>query len=218
MKLITSFLIIVGLTANSLFGQNDTLIERAPKVRYVIWFTPSTANIINGIALGLIESTVIHENQKINGLSINVLSPGFFIPAFSSNDKLDNYFEAKNDSLKLDSIFEANEKIDSSRNNYIHNGLVISGIGILTDDINGILISPWCALVDEVNGISINLFCNLTNKLNGISIGFSNESYFAKGLQVGIFNTTFRLKGIQIGLWNKNRKRTLPIINWNFKE
>jgi hypothetical protein len=32
-----------------------------------------------------------------------------------------------------------------------------------------------------------------------------------------MFNKTLDLRGIQIGLWNKNGKRSLPLINWQFK-
>jgi hypothetical protein len=39
-----------------------------------------------------------------------------------------------------------------------------------------------------------------------------------KGLQIGFVNKTIKLKGFQIGLWNKNGERSLPLINWNFKD
>jgi len=69
-----------------------------------------------------------------------------------------------------------------------------------------------------VNGISINLLWNLYYKINGLSIGVFNSSLDVKGVQIGIINKTVKLKGIQLGLWNKNKDRSLPLINWNFKD
>jgi len=70
----------------------------------------------------------------------------------------------------------------------------------------------------KINGISFNLLWNLYYRINGVSIGVSNSSLEIKGVQLGIINKTVKLRGIQIGIWNKNEKRSLPLINWNFKD
>jgi len=54
--------------------------------------------------------------------------------------------------------------------------------------------------------------------MNGLQIGISNTGRRARGLQIGLVNESDNLKGVQIGLWNVNKKRKLPIINWNFKD
>lgn len=57
----------------------------------------------------------------------------------------------------------------------------------------------------------------IDEQINGISIGLVNHTAITKGIQIGIVNKTKKLKGYQFGLWNKNEKRSLPIINWSFK-
>jgi hypothetical protein len=44
-----------------------------------------------------------------------------------------------------------------------------------------------------------------------------DEAKIGRGVQIALFNSSMNFKGIQIGLWNKNQKRSLPFINWNFK-
>lgn len=214
MRFLIFTLITFALFLNdAAFAQTDST-EKV--VRNAIWFTPSKADVINGIALGIVESTVMYKDQVVNGITINILSPGMMIPAFVPNDVLAECFELAYDSIALDSLLKAKSIPDSTRNNYIHNGLVLSGVGLLTDVVHGVQISPWCCLIDEVDGVCINLMCNWVNQVKGVGIGISNDSYSCKGIQIGLINRSFRLNGFQIGLWNRNRKRSLPLINWYF--
>ncbi|MEX2597987.1 MAG: hypothetical protein WEC59_13760 [Salibacteraceae bacterium] len=98
----------------------------------------------------------------------------------------------------------------------IHNGLIISAFGTLTNEINGISISPAISIGNRLNGLSINLIWNRYQTTNGVSIAFINEAGVARGVQCGIINRTYQLNGFQFGLWNQNKQRSLPIINWNF--
>jgi hypothetical protein len=53
---------------------------------------------------------------------------------------------------------------------------------------------------------------------NGLTFAFiGNHDTKCKGIQIGLINSAVDLKGLQIGLWNKNQKRSMPIINWNFR-
>ena len=47
--------------------------------------------------------------------------------------------------------------------------------------------------------------------------GLRNRAMIAKGVQIALFNKSSDMRGIQIGLWNMNGKRSLPLINWQFK-
>ncbi|MFU8844655.1 MAG: LA_2272 family surface repeat-containing protein [Bacteroidales bacterium] len=49
-------------------------------------------------------------------------------------------------------------------------------------------------------------------------MGFVNYVADTRGIQIGLINKTRRLNGVQLGIWNQNEKRSLPIVNWNFKE
>ncbi|HLA55249.1 MAG TPA: hypothetical protein VK623_04075 [Flavobacterium sp.] len=84
----------------------------------------------------------------------------------------------------------------------------------------GIIASAVNTTVYDGKGLMVGGFNNYT-KFSGLQIGMWNdinqESEKFTGLQIGFFNHTKKLKGVQIGLWNVNNRRTLPIMNWNFK-
>ena len=91
---------------------------------------------------------------------------------------------------------------------------------------NGISVAPLGTISDIQTGMSIGLI-NANNNLNGLVLGVYNQSYKLNGLQIGILNKVdsnqglqigfvnhSRSKGFQLGVWNKNKKRSLPILNW----
>lgn len=69
----------------------------------------------------------------------------------------------------------------------------------------------------EFKGLSINILWSIYQKSNGLVIATVNHVNKMHGVQIGLFNKANTSKGIQIGLWNVNEKRSLPLINWNFK-
>jgi len=184
------------------------------QTRNVIWYTPSKAATINGLAIGPFESNFFEKSQTINGITINGGLVGLFAPFVFANSPTDGCFKVRTGKKVIDSLTKA-YKADTLR--YIHNGLVLSGAGMLTDKVSGILISPWFGHTKEVNGLVINGVWNWNNKVTGVCIGADNECFEMKGIQIGLVNRAVKLKGVQIGLWNKNMKRGLPFINWNFK-
>ena len=97
------------------------------------------------------------------------------------------------------------------------NGIIV-GIGNTVFISNGISIGLSGANAVIANGIQIGGMVNEVNFLRGLQIGFSNQIFEnGQGLQIGVFNKSKNFKGIQLGLWNTNDKRSLPILNWNFK-
>ncbi|MDZ7740688.1 MAG: hypothetical protein U5Q03_02790 [Bacteroidota bacterium] len=208
LSLIGIILIIqsIGIQARA---QENTLSHNPQyKNRYAIWFIPSTANNIYGLAIGPVGSEAICNRPYIkssHGINIQVIGQGIFQMFYISNLN-------ETDLLSIDSSV----KKDQVGILAVHNGLLLSAFGTFTSRINGLSISPWMSMGDQVNGISLNLLWNLYREVNGISMGLFNDTGKTRGVQIGLFNKTNRLRGIQIGLWNKNEKRSLPLINWNF--
>jgi hypothetical protein len=205
----TRFLILTMMTTIFVFTQNDsTLSSQKLKNRYGLWFIPSAATNIYGIAIGPLGSEVIC-NQPYTKYShgINLQVPGQgFIQTFNIGRIKFN---------KIDSL-ENGSSVDTIPKRVIHNGLLISLFGTFSDQVNGISISSWMSLGKKMNGLSINLLCNLYQELNGVVIGAVNHVITTNGVQIGLVNKTRFLRGIQIGLWNVNQRRSLPIINWSF--
>jgi hypothetical protein len=180
---------------------------------YVFRFLPSGKINIYGLAFGIIGSETICNipgTKKSHGINIQIIGQGLFIPL---NPK----------AFKYKAIFGSDSswmvsRLDSANYKAIHNGLLISTFGTMTEKTNGISISSWSSLGYFMNGIGINLISSKYAVVNGLSISINNEAYLVKGVQIGVLNRTTKLKGFQFGLWNVNKKRKLPLINWCFKE
>ena len=71
---------------------------------------------------------------------------------------------------------------------------------------------------NKTNRFVIWLIPSAATNIYGIAIGLVNHAAVVKGIQIGLINKTKKLRGFQFGLWNKNEKRSLPILNWNFKD
>lgn len=208
--LITICLLLLSL---NLFSQSDIQqFDEKRTDRFVIWLIPSAAINIYGLAIGPVGSEAICNRlypKCSHGLNIQVIGMGIFQTFYINNVN----FNKSN----------INEIKDSSGNNAmpinmaVHNGLLISLFGTFTDKVNGISVSSWMSMGKEINGISFNVIWNLYDQINGLSIGMFNQEYKINGLQLGLVNMSKKLRGFQIGIWNKNEKRSLPILNWNFR-
>lgn len=149
-------------------------------------------------------------NEIINGVNLSVGTNsfvninGFTISAISQSLKNSN------------GISIAGLGSGSFRNN----GIQIAGGGTSSVYSNGIIISYINASVHTGNGVQISSFNDYVN-FTGLQVGLVNDidgiSENFSGLQIGLYNCAKKLKGVQLGLINKNEKRTLPLINWNFK-
>ena len=84
--------------------------------------------------------------------------------------------------------------------------------------IKGLNITGLITVIDEIRGVSLSGINNFCYLLKGISIAlFRYRDTVANGVQIGLINKATNLHGVQIGLWNSNGRRSLPIINWQFK-
>jgi hypothetical protein len=204
--LLLIFLLSISLGSFAHLGPEK--LKKRKVDRYVIWVIPSLATNIYGIAIGPIGSeTICHSPypKKSHGINIQI-GQGLVLTFGIGRYKL----EEPTDTLS--------KKSDSSYKRVIHNGILVSVFGTLTNQINGISLSSWMSMNNKVNGLSINPLWNLQDTLNGMSIGLVNMSRKTSGIQLGIYNKTLRLRGFQFGLWNVNERRSFPIINWNFKK
>lgn len=209
-----SIILLILFSATFSFSQSDSLeFDKKARDRYVIWLIPSAAKNIYGIAIGPVGSEAICNRpytKYSHGLNIQILGQGFFQVFYINKVNFKDFYLADKDSLLIN--------FDTIPLRTIHNGIIISPLGTFTPKVNGISFSLFMSRGHKINGISFNLFWNLYNYINGASIGFVNTAGSVKGIQVGLVNKTVKLRGFQFGLWNKNERRSLPIINWNFKE
>lgn len=193
-----------------------TETKRANKQRnrYGIATLPSRSKNIYGIAIGPGGSELychLPYTRYSHGINLQLPGQGFVLTLMLIHNPFkQNYINNLADS----SLIYA----DTSFIRSVHNGLLLSVLGTMTMRVNGISFSGFYSSGYRVNGISLNLLGNLYSKINGLVIGVINHTIETNGLQLGFINKTVNLKGFQIGLWNKNERRSLPLINWNFKD
>jgi hypothetical protein len=180
-----------------LLGQDTSL------TRNIICITPTKADRVNGLILGLWNSPKYHI-QKFNGLNIELLGQGWITPFLGLDDG--GYTRNRNQTI---------------------NGFSF-GLTLLNGQMNGITISPTFNTTFYFNGLKIGLLnfdlhksnglqiglVNSNDENNGLIIGVFNKANKTKGVQFGLINKSDELHGLQIGLININDSRTLPFINW----
>jgi hypothetical protein len=145
---------------------------------------------INGLNLSV--TGTLHELSKINGINISGL--------FSYTGKVNGF---------TTSIF-----LNMARE---LRGFGLSYVASSYSKVKGLQLSGIFSEAREIHGVQISIV-NKAITLKGIQIGdIYSEAIDLIGIQIGVVNKTEKLKGIQIGIWNVNNKRSLPIINFNFK-
>ncbi|MBP7496941.1 MAG: hypothetical protein KA792_04680 [Bacteroidales bacterium] len=183
-----------------------------------IWFNPSNANEINGLALsGFIITDAFNTGSlKMRGVCVNLEPEALFIVPMVT------IYGA----LALFGIREGKGKLtDEDRYDELEGRITVTNSGLfissLTMDenikLNGLNIT---AINNSmiINGLSISMVMSSIVKLNGVAIsGLYNCVTNGNGLQIGLTNYCKDCVGVQIGLWNRMGKRSLPIININFK-
>ena len=100
-------------------------------------------------------------------------------------------------------------------------GLILSVPGHIssTSIIRGLSLSALTFNSGEMHGVSISGLTNCSYVVKGVSIcGGYNSGNKVRGVQIGLVNRATNLRGFQIGLWNKNGRRSLPFINWQFRD
>jgi len=220
---------------------------KGQETRNAVWYIPSSCSTskINGFAIGpfsgCLKDNGYDRKQIINGIDIEIIGIGFFVPLAAGPIIL-------NDTIASRQIVNG---CVISPGGYggldaAINGLNLSGIGTLTGKTNGLATGLLFCMNSRVNGIAIGgIFNNLTIKTNGIQIGgliseaeklrglqigvytksestnglqigLFNNARSMKGLQIGIFNYAKNAQGLQIGLFNKIGKRLVPFLNFQF--
>jgi len=195
-------------------AQNEALgADNRAKNRYVIWMIPSVASNIYGIAIGPVGSESICNRfytKFSHGLNIQFIGQGIFQAFYIKYAKFEDF------NLRADE--DHGFFSDSLSKRAIHNGILLSLFGTFTDQVNGVSLSPGMSMGTKINGISFNLLWNRYERINGVSIGLVNHAVLSKGVQIGLVNKAKKNRGFQFGLWNKNEKRSLPLVNWSFKD
>ena len=198
-------ILLLSFLSCSSYAQDITDHEKIVK-RSPAWFTPSKTDVINGITLSPLESFYFFNKrpQKLNGLVIHGVSVMLLAPLLL--DDINQRFIKNHRGLSEEALNLAKLAEDSSGlwDGFDCNGVLLSATGTCTRYFNGVNISIWAGRNVFARGLSIN--------------ALYNSSFEVRGAQIGLINYTHRLRGIQVGLWNVNRKRKLPIVNWDFSD
>lgn len=186
----------------------DTLKKNKPPViKKWAWFTPSNANKISGLNIGIQTMTLAdNDSLVIHGVNLNADLISTFAIMYAIAG------------LTLPTLVNMPDTADKTNMKGKISGLSISGGGVMSDfKMCGLAINGLISGMTEVNGVQITGLLNVNQEFKGVTIGgLYNTSVKGRGLQIGLINICKDLKGIQLGIWNVNSKRKLPFINWNF--
>jgi hypothetical protein len=185
--------------------EKDLTTDSTYTVKNVAWFTPSYADEINGLALGLFAMN-LNESRSltIRGVHIELQPFGFiWVLGRTIFDYPEQTLSAREEALK--------EKQDLRVSGF---NLSVSGI-CRKAHLSGVNIGGLSTTVNVLHGVSISGINNFAYDMKGISIAaLHNVAVQGRGVQIGLFNTSKDFKGLQIGLWNNNGKFSLPLINF----
>jgi hypothetical protein len=228
-KVLKLLLMIVTIKS---FGQDTIVGKKCHSQIFSLSPISKKVDKVNGLVFGVghFENKNI-KSQTVNGINLEASPLGLSIPfvlLYSLDDKFDfktflddcNASKVKVNGLNLSSGgFTSNAEV---------NGLNISSLTRI-NKMNGISVSGFFTGSTKTNGILISGYYNYSEKLNGLSIAVINKSIDFNGMQIGLYNScenqmtgiqiglvniSNKTKGLQIGLLNRNKKRTLPIINF----
>lgn len=193
--------------------QEEEPTDTAYQVRNFIWYTPNEVEEINGLAIGMMADNMKNEyNGRRDSLQINGVNAELnFIYVFG-------IFNGNFSGPYADSL-EFYDRSVKGKYEVVVRGLNLSLVGsVMEMKINGVNIAGANTVVDDINGVSVSGLNNFCYALNGLSVAAArNRAQRCKGVQVALYNKATELRGVQIGLWNVNGRRSLPLINWQFK-
>lgn len=178
------------------------------QLRKWVWLTPSNANEIRGVNIGIQTSRLNEDSLAIKGVNLNadllsMYAGMFYLFMLGTDNKLINM---------PDTVSKPNQSIKVK-------GVSLSGSGLVGDDIQakGLSINGGLCVANETSGLVISGSQNNIEEFKGVVIGgLRNRTIKGSGVQIGLWNICKHMKGIQLGLWNVNSKRKLPLINWSF--
>jgi hypothetical protein len=172
-----------------------------------IWFSPSNANEVRGVNIGLQTMNLNDGPLNINGVNLNVDVLSFFAGVMALP-----YLLSANAIINMPDTISTQNVVSKIK------GLSLSVGGLVgTDHVSGVSINGGIFSATETKGIVLTGSQNIIEDFRGVVFSaLRNRSVKGKGVQIGLLNICKHMKGIQIGLWNVNSKRKLPFINWSF--
>lgn len=211
---IIKLVVLIQLLMNSfiLCSQSDSInntnIKETDK-KYIMWASPSKATHVYGLMFNVWPEDSL-PFPKIYGVEFNISPIGVFAPFLVSLYSLDipkTIHMA--DSMICPANYNAFKKV---------NGLQVGFINLEPAIINGLEINASGSFESVTNGVTVSVATNNHYVINGLTVAvIANNDYKCRGIQIAALNTCNDLKGFQFGLWNKNQRRSLPFINWAFK-
>ena len=205
-------IIILSLWALCLQGQSNMKQNK----RYVLWFTPSGASKIYGLAIGIMADSEFTDHQEIYGINCEVGPWGAFAFIFVPLTTMFAPFSSETDPSQF--LWSGNAYLEYEKPEIFIRGLNLSlgGHGgprqITGISLNGVFTSTIIS-----GGFSAALLMNVTYSFNGVMLSFRNKATTGKGLMFGILNNCGDCTGVQIGFVNRMGRRVLPLINWRWK-
>ncbi|MCC1483216.1 LA_2272 family surface repeat-containing protein [Winogradskyella immobilis] len=199
---------LILFTCSISFSQKSIIDKDSLKIKNIVGFSPSKTNSINGLTIKYWYD--LDYSVKTNGLELDVNPLNIFFPFLAAV----HFSEILKEGPPSDDINNINtvtfDKI---------NGIRLGLASLEPATVNGLEVNMSGSFETLLNGVSVTPLVNKHYKVNGIGVGIlGNADTQVSGMQIGLFNTCRKLRGIQLGLWNKNAKRSLPFINWQFKD
>jgi hypothetical protein len=190
---------------------DDCIDSTEKKKPYVlkkgVWFSPTNANEIRGVNIGLQTTTLRGDSFSVKGVNLNADVFGMIMAPLGIL-----YMAAGNSMINMP------DTVDLAKMPKSVSGVSVSIGGLMSiDKIQGLILNGGICTATQSKGVVITGTQNLVDDFRGVLIsGLRNRSTKGVGLQLGLLNICKHLKGVQIGLWNVNSKRKLPFINWSF--
>lgn len=209
-------IILIILLVSSLCLQGQSRMNRSK--RYVLWFTPSGASSIYGLAVGIMADPEFtdDDHQEIYGINCEVGPWGAFAFLFVPLTTMFAPFSSETDPSQF--LWSGNAYLEYEKPEIFIRGLNLSlgGHGGPTQitgiSLNGVFTST---IISE--GFSAALLMNVTYSFNGVMLSLRNKATTGKGLMFGMLNNCDDCTGVQIGFLNRMGRRVLPLINWRRK-
>lgn len=227
-------IIVLVLLINSISSINS----QNQKLRFPIWTTHETNVDIVGLAFGLSQDNFKDQSSLVRSygirLEVNPFSFLYFlVPRTPISRNMESYEKMMKSTIYKKTYglnistgsFEDQDTYGISLTGFMHysrknNGISIAGMTNSVERANGIVIGFGGNEIRKGNGIMISsAWGNYADQFNGVQISMENQiTGKGRGIQIGLWNVAKNFRGIQLGLWNENDKRSLPLINWQFKK
>ena len=219
----------------SVFGFSQDSLKVANLRTQIFSLSPITKKVdkVNGLVFGVghFENSNI-KTQTVNGINleanpIGLLSPLIIFMSLAERFEIKKVFDQRSQTQIIVNGLNITT-VGFMSTNAEMNGLNISTLTI-TKAQNGLSFSLLANANIKTNGLTIAGLYNYNEKLNGLSIALINKSIDFNGMQIGLYNNcnhqmtgiqlglvniSNKTRGLQIGLLNRNKKRTLPFINF----